>query len=824
MSNAIASVGSAGLGGGTPSWSRRSFTKIVFNEQRFYVYKQGTRNSFNPSTSSRGDEFLVFSSLVDCVGEIKPDFVSESTWNSDDGGLKNSSSGFVTGVLSLMPKMISPSDYVCNNGWNISGGEYQSLFAKEFNPSGGTPFDGFNWKAVSINGQNPPTDSQLRKLNVIGDSFEKLATDGNKSETATNISVFELEESASPPTSEHWVPGPLVGSGAFQLVLAIDPIRPSLANTADKWKVDISFGEVTASIADGGGCVISSRSNKESIKVTLADSRGKDCPPHLKSVKSEKLYILTIYPTWNGIIIQSGIQDSTKNFATVSSSYLRKNQDAAMMSSPYSSGFNPLSPADIEVSSPGNTIMDIVGKISVQATNCQVSLAYSPCFFSHKFFADYFSLAQQPVGAVAYDAFGILAKNNISTSFINTGAAITGNLGQEFVKVTWGFDNGAEMFTRHAPEVLGAIFMAEESDTYAPNNESGSTFSLLATGGSPLSASGGGWDQYIQQISTSSSFDGSSGSITVDKDGKFGRSATPTQTIGQIGVSMSSTSGIIGGYIFKGMALGVDDSKNSSAGTLSVNLVGAEIKLRDISLVNAPFFDGETASNVLGYLAAYAGLSLDLSGYSNPSIQLTSSVDFQSPVFDIKTGTPVADALNTVCENILAIWYVENGILVVKEIHEDGFPTKGIEVSASYPDSKIISYDAKPDFSNLRNEVIVFSLKSNEAGNDRNIGAVPFIPRIETAQQTTNPEFPWAKQMFRGVPGIVDNASAGDIMDRLLARSIAYDLTGGVTIPGNASIKLCDTFRGLLIVGINHSVDLSQKQWTTTLSLAGSGV
>jgi hypothetical protein len=89
---------------------------------------------------------------------------------------------------------------------------------------------------------------------------------------------------------------------------------------------------------------------------------------------------------------------------------------------------------------------------------------------------------------------------------------------------------------------------------------------------------------------------------------------------------------------------------------------------------------------------------------------------------------------------------------------------------------------------------------------------------IETRTKTTTPDVPWAKCMVAVYSGLLDPATLADIADKLDNQTSTYELSGRITIPGNAEIKPYDQWgTDYVIMSVTHTVDLDSKTWTTDL-------
>jgi hypothetical protein len=238
-------------------------------------------------------------------------------------------------------------------------------------------------------------------------------------------------------------------------------------------------------------------------------------------------------------------------------------------------------------------------------------------------------------------------------------------------------------------------------------------------------------------------------------------------------------------------------------------------------LINAPFFDGFTASSAIDFLSRYGGISFTAMAGSNMLTNLTASDDISSPYFDFANGTPVVQALEQVMENSQNTYIVEDGLIKVFGINAlNGLPISfGTDWEPSYPNVKLLMDDQKPIFDNLRNEIVVIGLEEITSGSGKDLLTIPLFPKIGIVSQVTVPNIAWAKSLVAPVQGHLDDARINTVASRLAAVSKSFDVSGRVQIPGNASIALYDKWGSMLISSYTHNFDSQSKVWTTDLEL-----
>ncbi len=816
MSNPIVTIGNSIPTPPDPQVKRVTFTKIQYDSQKFWTYGSGEYDSgyssFDPK--KKGEEFYMFVLLEDVINS-RPDFVTQESWV----GLKKSASGFITAVNSVMPKIIIPSEKLVDNGVNTPGkGMYAYLLPGMQ--------DLFNWDVVS----SPADDNRFGTVNQGAHYGSNYVSCKAKNDTSSsNTTVISLKNPGSPPSGDWQSSNDLVVGGAFVLMLNVVPSRPATADVAQvgktKWSVLLEFGDVVMDIDDAGSTeIMINTGEKNKTTVNLAEGKTKGGPPQCQHICEKDPFVILVYPVWNGIVVSSGIQDA---YATVFSSsyYVPKLKEAAILNSPYSSGFNPQSPSSVLVSSSG-VLVDFGNELKLTAKNCRFDVAYLPCFFSKQMIFDEWRLQSADIpGTVTfqYNVYPIWTKNGTSTTLspsphvnkTNHPGSISDTI---YTYTAWGLKQSK--FNRFAGEIFGSILRCIETRDFPIKNDNGS-FNITFTGGSAGDPnSTGNWQDYIKSVSVSVSIDGSSGSITVDKFGIAGQNAVPNQSIGAITINASGGFGTVGGSIFQGLALGISDSKSSSGGEWTIPLVGLEQKMEDIALINVPFFDGETLSSAAGFLCKYAGLVADFS-HANPSVRLGVTDDVNAVRFDWKAGTTVKSALDEVMDDVLHHYVVRDGKIFFYELSgTTGLPTSGLgtDWKSSYPDVKIVNYDTTPDFEDIRNEIVVLGLEQIPDGKNAEVENLPTFPRVVVKSNIpTTPNIPWSKVMVQPVPGYMRPGDFSSFANKLASMYSVYELTGKTTVPGNANIKPYDQWGDFIIYSVSHNVDLTSKSWTTDL-------
>lgn len=831
MSNPVATLGNSIPSPADPKVTRKTYTMVVYDQQDFFLYAEGEDDTnFDPT--NKGQKLYVFQRLGQITGFQQPAFVSNEQWTS----VKKAPSGFVTGVHSVMPKLMVPSQVLVDNGvvtdLSTLMGEYQQ---------GGTWKGLFNWIGISINGSAPSPDWQsvwYKCCHVGGYYGSQYVTTRWKDDlSAANELVLELNISLDPPLGP-WDETTLVVGGAFVFFLNVTPTTsggdtPENANN-NPWLVTVEFGDVKLEIGDAGSlkATITSGDNN-TVSGNLAEGATKEGPPQQRHIEGKQPYIIVVYPVWNGIVVQSGGQDAAGVVKT-STTFVPKYREASIFVD-YSNGFDPTSPAPVvvdTVASGKDVIVDFGTKMTVTLNNCRIDLAYLPCFFSTQcWFDEWMVLADDQAGVVAYDykVWPIWTANATDYSLGTVSVSTSGfqgptpNTSYRYIK--WRLDRTDKTkFLRYAGEIFGSIFETDETREFPIKNDNGN-FVLNWSGGTPGNIGGStNWKDYVQSVNITVDVDGSNGSVAVDKYGVAGQSATAVQSIGAFTIDATGGYNTVPGGLFKGLAMGIADSEQTGGSTWTIPLVGQEKKLEDIALINVPFMDGRTLAETVDFLARYAGINYDLSA-ANPSVRLSVSSDVNVPRFDWKSGTNVKSALDEVMVDTLHTYVVRDGTIYFYQLSDvTGLPIfVGPDQSGAYPDTKLMSKDRTPNFDNLRNEIVVMALEQVPEGMGTDIVDIPMFPLTEVRRNTTIPDVPWAKTIFQPLPGALNSYQLGQIADKIASKTSTYDIIGAVMIPGNATIKPYDSWEGYVIKSVTHNMDIQNKTWTTSLELIGKG-
>ena len=822
MSNPVVTIGNSIPEPPDPEVVRKTFVRVVYEEQEFITYADGQDDTtFDPT--SQGLKIYAWQQLgmaLGLQGTQGPTFESDETWKA----LKRKPSGFITAVHSAMPKLMVPSQILVDNGVVTPNESFMGEYSQ-----GGVWKNLFNW-AVS--------GDWWKMAHVAGYYGSQYVTTRQKDDSvADNTEITLTLNNPSPAPTGEWEDDKLVVTGAFVLMLNTVPTTsghdsPENDNK-NTWSVEIAFGDVTMVVGDAGSLKTTiSTGDGNTVSGNLADGKTKEGPPQQRNVEGKEPYIIVVYPVWNGVVVMSGGQDA-KGVIHTASTFVPKYKEASIFVD-YSSGFDPTSPAPVLVDTVagGNDVTPSFGtSMTVTAKNCRIDLAYLPCFFSlQMWFDEWMLLSDNQAHVVSYNyaVYPIWTKNATDYELGPVTLNATGfqgsvaNTSYKYVKWRLARPAGQTKYLRHAGELFGSILETDETREFPIKNGNGS-FDLTWGAGTPGNPSDSDWRNYVQSLSTTVGVDGSSGTMVVDKYGVAGQDAVANQSLGAITLSVTGGIGTEddgGTAFFKGLAMGVSDAASSGSATWTIPLVGQEKKLEDIMLINVPFFDGHTLQDTVKFLATYAGIDYDLAA-ANAGIKLSVSDDINIPRFDWKAGTSVKAALDSVMEDVLHSYVVRDGKIFVYELDATtGLPTTlGPDRSAGYPDTKVVSVDRTPNFDNLRNEIVVMALQQVPEGKGAAIEEIPLYPMTEVRQNATVPDVPWAKCIFRPLQGALTSAQLKTAADRIAAQTSLYRVLGNVTIPGNAQIRPYDQWGEFVIGSVSQSVDLQSKTWTTSLDL-----
>lgn len=825
MSNPYVVIGNVIPGPSDPIVERETYVRIVFDEQDFFTYGAAeSTTAFDPS--DKGERFYIFTQLGKEL-VAKPTFISTESWKNT----KESASGFVTAVKSVMPKIIVPSNILVDNGlyWDdgtIVGSQY-SVY-----PDGGITRDLFNWDILDSMGVPMRDDPESYHYAQVGAYWgsQYVAVKLKEDAEEDNQIQLRLLNPVDPPVSNEWDESKLVVDGAFCLMLNVTGINPAQVQPKDindrPWSVTFYFGDVTMVISDAGSLAVKIGAGDETwTKATLAEGKAKEGPPQQQHINEKNPYVIYVYPVWNGIVVASGGQD-TRGVVKSSSTFVTKTKAASIMIPPYSDGFDVTAPAPVLVDGSLEDVkVDFGDQLTVVGYNCRFEMAYLPCFFSRKMHFDEWFVASDDIPGVVsfeYTEYPIWTKNDTDYELGSVSVIESGTAGPiedtSYYYVNWGLEvTSPNIFLRRAGELFGTIFEVREIREFDVLNGNGN-FVLNYTPISPADSDAtSDWTDYVQNVSVTLGLDGSSGTIQVDKYGIAGQEGSTFQSVGAVTINADGGYGTVAGNIFQGLGMGIGTAATPDGATWTIPLVGLEKKLDDIALINVPFFDGRTFGEAATFLTKYAGLIADFSR-ADPGDLLQASSDVNVARYDWKSGTTVRTALDDICESVLHTYAIWGGVIHFYKNGVNGIPLwLGPDRSIGYSYTKMMTVDLTPDFEDLRNEIVVMGLQAVPEGQGAELANIPTFPRVEARRNATTPNIPWAKSIFRALPGQLTIDEVEDAADRLASLVSKYIVIGRVSIPGNANCVPYDQWGSYVIHSVTHSLDLQSKTWTTDL-------
>lgn len=327
-----------------------------------------------------------------------------------------------------------------------------------------------------------------------------------------------------------------------------------------------------------------------------------------------------------------------------------------------------------------------------------------------------------------------------------------------------------------------------------------------------------------QSFSINRSLDGTQGSIKWDRFSPAGLLNRPSQHVGAVQIVVAGGVNTSGGVVFTGIAMGNAVQSTPDANEVELPLRGREVKMTDadggLRLINSPFFDGYDHREVFEYLCCYAGIPCRV--FAGP-YKLPANVNLLAePVVNFKTGTPVWDAISELQKLAGTLAYFDRfGVLNYRDVNT----TTGVNFNLA--DSRVETYDDKPDLSQMRDTLVIAALVSTGEIDQDFVFSGDFkkrppktSPALVTLRIPTIPAFPWSKMMFYVVPAILKPADLKKMAAQISKGISRPRAAGSVTIPGNANIDLLDTINGSFVVtGITHNVDINSKRFGTTLNL-----
>jgi len=814
----------------TGNYTRKLFTREQYSGEKLEIHSENTDAVY---LLGRNTYFFYRMSSLMASSSDMPSFMTKTSYD----GFSKTPCGFLTPQKTVIPKILVPSQNIIDNGVK------------------GTYCEGnLNWTFSDENYSVTTSDSQSSVI-------IKKSTGVYNSKIILNPNDVAFAEEPADVDTER-----VVGGGAFQIVIGFYDTdimsKKTWSEGSQSWveegdistapdnksqpKVVFRLGDLEVSVFIDGRCVGNFLSGeKNSRTINLVSGTGEECIPQAKTASTDrgKTFTITVYPVWNGVVIQSGVQ-SSPNMIQSSAAYIPVIQNASALAyaeiKTLDNGtelpFNPLEPSQILIKTErdGKSVIPNLGdsssELEFNAYNCSCSVAFSPVFFSKEMKMDHIIEGNKDVDVYQYkyNTYPIWTKNGTDYSLADSVqfSVVDGKGPSEFsnyLKALVDLKTESTVFPRVCPELFGDIVEMQETITATENLEPPEYTNGISN-----------WTDYITNVTLSNSLDsGESGSITFDKYGATGglQDAEVPQMVGKISVSVKGCYNTNGNsetdtstsLLFKGYTWSANDNRNNSGSDVTVDLIGVQKRLEDITLINPPIFDGYKFTEVVTYLCNYAGVAFDLSN-ADQDTRLTISTDpIETVVFNWTTGMDVRQALDQICSNRGHGYFVKDGTLVFFERDSDGMPNYEGTDWSMFQNTNIQSVDMNPTLDDLRNQIMVIGMRQNTDASLKDIGDMPTFPITSMVKQDTVPEIPWRKGLCHTLAGFPTQEQIDGIAANLAKSSKRYEILGNTTVPGS-NIKLLDRFMNeYLVTSVTHNIDLVSKSWTTTLGLQYAG-
>ena len=819
-------------------FTRTIYTRVQYSGENFFVLPP---NKEEFSLVGQNSFFLYPLSDSVPTPSAVPSFVSKRSYNTT---FAPSPSGFLTAQYSLMPKLMVPSQKIVDNGLKDSIQEGV-----------------FNWESVG----EDETEEEKAKDRVSSDDAQSsvifikgLGDKVKKAKLSPNVSQVPSEMSDIDKNMT-------IGGGAFQMIISfLDTDLPGKAlldeGTAypatgegaglsespdDKIqpKVIIKLGNLQLSVDMDGKCVGSwLTGEKNTASVNLIDGTGEECLPQARAASTDKgqTFALTVYPLWDGVVIQSGVQ-TAKNIVSASAVYLPVIQKASLFQyaelKTRDNGtqvpFDPEDPDQIFIKTQlgAKSVIPDLGdsgsELFLEAHSCNCVAAFAPIYFTKEMKVVHTMSGNRAVNGYSYSYVGYPIWTDNGTDYHVASPITFQDSGldgpAEFTCVMQSSDitlsSSSDRYQRRAGEMFGEIIAMQEtipvpSASVPPTYNNGIT----------------GWEDYITGVNITSDLDSSGGSITFDKYGATdgeGQNTRILQHVGKLSINLKgcyNTNGATDGdynteTLFKGYSWTADEDVSNEGVSVTVNLAGVEKRLEDIQLINPPIFDGYKFVDVATYICEFAGVSYDFSN-ADSSIRLQMSTDpIESVCFNWTTGMGCRQALDLICKETAHGYLPLDGKIFFFQRGQDGIPNYRGKVWNGFTGVNIQSLNQNPDFDNLRNQIVLIGMRQVTEEAQKNFPSdFPLFPITTMVSNNTTPDIPWPKRLCYTLPGYPSQKELDVIADKIAAGSNYYEIMGTTTIPG-ANIKPLDVFLDYVVIGVRHNIDLVGKSWTTTLDL-----
>lgn len=368
----------------------------------------------------------------------------------------------------------------------------------------------------------------------------------------------------------------------------------------------------------------------------------------------------------------------------------------------------------------------------------------------------------------------------------------------------------------------------------------------------------------IDNCSLSASLNGVTGSISLDGYplSQGIKEFRQKQSIGELDIAVQQ--GDFESPLFSGYGMEISTTDNDGSNAIGVNLYGINKKMEDMKVICCPFWDGDRLEMICAYFEAYLGLKIKMIDHTvhsyaeaksvsdelytnvgtwsaNASITNSNNTDMSTtfrvprssewtkPAVDFKTGTTCYDALKklgefTGCHCVPQL----DGTIVFYELNRTGIPyyvnnQDNVEYFDVYD---IMSINMNPFIENKYNNIATFGMLHKKgvggkiiAQNNIEFGAF-YTKTNDPYTSEDNLQFPWSKPLVGVEPAMLTKSELS-IIHRNRVKFASKDFyKGTVQVVGNTrvnhmyqKINICGT--EYYVISINHSINLSNKVWTT---------
>jgi len=850
-----------------------SYDKVSFIDLPAFVFtKQNIEdiNDFHPQELPIALYFYPISELA----LEKPSFIDEDTWTD----IQSSSSGFISGNKTVIPKIVFPTEKLCTNGLvnnNESSSGEQTTYDESQKVNEKLYGNTFNWEVNSGAG-NVNKSTELKdygyKYPDLKDGpchYVNMTTCKNEIYDKDKMftRVFELNDGGTLKSvgDEEDFTYPLVGVGtsgaACVFVLNFLDNKPMENKGAKKPSIlNIEMNDINLYLGKNTDILI--EINSVTNSGSLLKSDGSQIPLHAQFKERNTPTILVVYPVWNGIVTTGSIPSNKQVVDT--GLYIEGTPDVdinqkcepKLENFPRKTSTGKDKPEPIIVT---DVPVDWGNYVKMTWENASGLFSYMPAFFVPTCkFCVYFKgpgESNDTGGDIdleyIHEAYPIYAPNGSPYLLYDEGGNEVGArnpiIGEpikdsededtQTMYYRFTFTIKSIGWNRAALETWGFIhrIKAKGSRLAIRNNNGTFVLNTYPTGAGYKFIGGDSFINYATSVSTSIDQDGASGNIVLDKFALMEQDALPVQSVGGITLSTQfisdegNNSILVPERIFSGIAMEIKDNVSEGSDTLDISLYGIEKKLEDIKLINVPFWDGDPLHVVISFLSKYGGIKVNYDSTADRRAPLPRSREFSAPAVNFPMGTTVIEAFKTVAEytnhrfiiqtNGEGYLYGMNGISIPKVCY-NGSGTEPV----TYDSTQVINIDIQPFLSNIHNSYLTMGLLV-DGNTTRQPARNQWLPGTRFSDDVdTYPSIPWMKLYAVSEQGYVTRTRLDKLHNKnmMLGRNAIF--TGNITIPGNATFKIYDKIKvddkTFYITAISQNINCQNKEWTTSLTVA----